>query len=142
MIFKFKFTNLIKAVLTAIILLTAISLIATFYVIFSYTKLPFNKKIFYISTTVICLLFFILSLLLAFIKRYKIVKDKIVLRLGIFKWTFYINKITELSLYQNKLILFTENATYSRIVIDETEYDLFIKTVRDINPKIIYSKNK
>ena len=140
MVYKYKFTKLIWALLIVLTALFLTSLGALIYSLVSYLGLDKWRKVLYASLILLVLFLLLIILTLMFIRRYKIKNDKIYLRLGLFLTIIDINKIVEFKIYSDKLTLFLNDARYTVIVIDKKYFDNFVSEVRKINPLIIYSK--
>ena len=140
MVYKYKFTKLIWALLIVLTTLFLTSLGALIYSLVSYLGLDRWRKVLYASLILLVLFLLLIVLTLMFIRRYKIKNDKIYLRLGLFLTIIDINKIVEFKIYSDKLTLFLNDARYTVIVIDSKYFDNFVSEVRKINPLIIYSK--
>ncbi|MBE5756569.1 MAG: hypothetical protein E7342_02100 [Clostridiales bacterium] len=141
MAYKYKFTKLVWILLGLLTTLFLTSLVSLIYKLISYIGLDDWKKIFYSSLILLVLFLLLIVVALVFIRRYKIKKDKICLRLGLFLTIIDVNKIVEFKIYNGKLTLFLDDARYTVIVIDKKYFDNFVSEVRKINPLIIYSKN-
>jgi hypothetical protein len=140
MVYKYKFTKLIWALLSVLTALFLTSLGALIYSLVSYLGLDKWRKVLYASLILLVLFLLLIVLTLMFIRRYKIKNDKIYLRLGLFLTIIDINKIVEFKIYSDKLTLFLNDTRYTVIVIDKKYFDNFVSEVRKINPLIIYSK--
>ncbi|MBR2614826.1 MAG: hypothetical protein IKC71_04425 [Clostridia bacterium] len=140
MVYKYKFTKLIWALLGVLTALFLTSLGSLIYTLVSYLGLDKWRKVLYASLILLVLFLLLIVLTLMFIRRYKIKNDKIYLRLGLFLTIIDINKIVEFKIYGDKLTLFLNDARYTVIVIDKKYFDNFVSEVRKINPLIIYSK--
>ena len=138
--FKFKF-NTVTWVLLAVVL--ALSIAGLAWNIFSATQFaPINKGKM-ISSIIMCVLCGFLGFLSASVMtggKYVVTDKAIISYMGIIKSTFDINDVTEITHFKksDKLVVYFKPDRYVVIVIAPTQYDLFIKTVRQVNPAITF----
>ena len=136
--FKFKFSPVL---ITMLILLLAVSVLGLtlnlirFFNTLSSEYLGVKPIIF----AVLSLVLFLTAVLTLFFSGYKIKNNELYFFVGLIKITLDIKKVLLIKeLNKKRLFLVYNDAKFTAIIINQKEFSSFIKTLKEVNPKIIY----
>ena len=136
--FKFKFSPVL---ITMLILLLAVSVLGLtlnlirFFNPLSSEYLGVKPIIF----AVLSLVLFLTAVLTIFFSGYKIKNNELYFFIGLIKITLDIKKVLLIKeLNKKRLFLVYNDGKFTAIIINQKEFSSFIKTLKEINPKIIY----
>lgn len=136
--FKFKFSPVL---ITMLILLLAVSVLGLtlnlirFFNPLSSEYLGVKPIIF----AVLSLVLFLTAVLTIFFSGYKIKNNELYFFVGLIKITLDIKKVLLIKeLNKKRLFLVYNDGKFTAIIINQKEFSSFIKTLKEINPKIIY----
>ena len=136
--FKFKFSPVL---ITMLILLLAVSVLGLtlnlirFFNPLSSEHLGVKPIIF----AVLSLVLFLTAVLTIFFSGYKIKNNELYFFVGLIKITLDIKKVLLIKeLNKKRLFLVYNDGKFTAIIINQKEFSSFIKTLKEINPKIIY----
>jgi tRNA U34 2-thiouridine synthase MnmA/TrmU len=88
---------------------------------------------------VLCLGLFITAILTIFFSGYKIKNNELYFYVGLIKITLDIKKVLLIKeLNKKRLFLVYKDGKFTAIIINQKEFSIFIKALKEINPKIIY----
>lgn len=136
--FKFKFS---PALITMLILLLAVSVLGlTLNLIRFFNPLTSEylgvKPIIF---AVLSLVLFLMAVLTIFFSGYKIKNNELYFFVGLIKITLDIKKVLLIKeLNKKRLFLVYNDGKFTAIIINQKEFSSFIKSLKEINPKIIY----
>jgi hypothetical protein len=136
--YKFKFSPVL---ITLLILLLAVSVLGlTLNLIRFFNSLSNEylgvKPIIFV---VLCLGLFITAILTIFFSGYKIKNNELYFYVGLIKITLDIKKVLLIKeLNKKRLFLVYKDGKFTAIIINQKEFSIFIKALKEINPKIIY----
>ena len=140
MVYKFKFSPVVFTFVFIILGLSLVSLTSLIYTLITYGELPVAKKVLYLSLILFTLFIALNALFALIVRKYVIKENGLTLRLGIFKSTVKIEKIVQFTVFNgNKLVAFFDDGKYTVIIVDEKDFDNFVRDVKTFNKKIIYS---
>lgn len=136
--FKFKFSPVL---ITMLILLLAVSVLGLtlnlirFFNPLSSEYLGVKPIIF----AVLSLVLFLTAVLTIFFSGYKIKNNELYFFVGLIKITLDIKKVLLIKeLNKKRLFLVYNDGKFTAIIINQKEFSSFIKTLKELNPKIIY----
>ena len=136
--FKFKFSPVL---ITMLILLLAVSVLGLtlnlirFFNTLSSEYLGVKPIVF----AVLSLVLFLTAVLTLFFSGYKIKNNELYFFVGLIKITLDIKKVLLIKeLNKKRLFLVYNDAKFTAIIINQKEFSSFIKTLKEVNPKIIY----
>ncbi len=136
--FKFKFSPVL---ITMLILLLAVSVLGLtlnlirFFNPLSSEYLGVKPIIF----AVLSLVLFLTAVLTIFFSGYKIKNNELYFFVGLIKITLDIKKVLLIKeLNKKRLFLVYNDGKFTAIIINQKEFSSFIKSLKEINPKIIY----
>ena len=136
--FKFKFSPVL---ITMLILLLAVSVLGLtlnlirFFNTLSSEYLGVKPIIF----AVLSLVLFLTAVLTLFFSGYKIKNNELYFFVGLIKITLDIKKVLLIKeLNKKRLFLVYNDGKFTAIIINQKEFSSFIKTLKEVNPKIIY----
>ena len=136
--FKFKFSPVL---ITMLILLLAVSVLGLtlnlirFFNPLSSEYLGVKPIIF----AVLSLVLFLTAVLTIFFSGYKIKNNELYFFVGLIKIALDIKKVLLIKeLNKKRLFLVYNDGKFTAIIINQKEFSSFIKTLKELNPKIIY----
>lgn len=139
--FRFKYSPVIWLLLSIVIVISLTGMIWNIFNIKEYAWAGAFKITIYALIVIItaCLAIFALSVMVW--GFYIIKNDCLYTQFGFINNKVKISSITQITHFKksDKLVIYFEDNKYSVIVIAPNEYSEFIKTIRQINPKIIYN---
>ena len=143
--YKFDYSVYVLLTLIAICLLTACGTVFSIINVIGYqSDNIIGKVILYSFLLLFNLAVFFFALLLITNCHYSVLKDFIVLRLGLIKTKIPFSKVESFTLFMKseKLVLYYKDGKYSVIVIAKKDFDDFMKAVKKSCPNIIFSVEK
>ena len=140
--YRFKFTTTIWVLLSLVLVLSITGLVWNVFNLIEFLPLNLSKTI---GSAIIV---FINAVLVVFVSsvtlysRYKIKNGCVYLVFGFVFSKIKVEEIVQFSIFKksNKLVAYFSDAKYTVIVISPEDYDDFIASVRELNPKIIFNK--
>ena len=138
--FKFKYTLTIWILLGVVLALSVAGIAWNIFTIVQFAGLNLTKTVSSIIMCVLCAFLGFLATSIMISGKYVVKNDAIISYMGIIKTVFPIKDVTEITHFKksDKLVLYYKPDKYVVIVIDPLCYDDFVKTVRQINPMIIF----
>jgi hypothetical protein len=135
-----KFTYNHHAIVYALLILILIATIIGGY--FSIKGIilsaEMQKIIAYAVLTAIDFLLFVVVTGILFFSQYQIKKNKIIIRLGLFAFSYDIDKVASLTrlIDLKKLFITFKDGRYFFVVIFPVQMEAFIRAIREINPDV------
>lgn len=138
--FRFKYSTAVWLLLSLVVILSAVGMVWNIFNVKEYAWAGALKIAVYVIIALITAFLAILAISVMLYGFYVIKKDCLYTQFGFISSKLKISEITEISHFKksNKLIIYFEKDKYAVIVISPTEYDEFIKALREVNPKIVY----
>ena len=138
--FKFCYPTIVWVLIAIVCIFSLVGLGWNIYNLISFLDSGIVKIISYVVIILLNALLCVVAISLAVYGRYVVKGDYFYACFGIIRSTYSINEVVEIAYFKksNKLVVYFESAEYTVIVIDQKDYDDFVKVLRDINPKIIY----
>ena len=142
--FKYKFTKIFYVLFVVGILLAIWCIYANlkrFILLLKVSDASSTNYVASIISFVIGILAFVFIIPAMISSKYEIKNKQLITKWGLITNKVATKNITNITLFKitEKLVIYYDDDTYSNICIDKSEYDDFVKTLRDSNPKIFYS---
>lgn len=139
--FKFKYSVPVYVLLVIILALTLAGLGLNVFNLISYFDVSTYKFIVYCILSLLNVILFVLALSVLFGGKYVITKEYLYTCFGFIKIKSDINEIISIVLFKKseKCVIYFKDAKYTVIVIDKSQYEQFVLSLRELNPKITYS---
>ena len=141
--FKYKFTKIFYALFAIGILLAIWCIYANlkrFILLLKVSDASSTNYIASLISFVIGILAFVFIIPAMISSKYEIINKQLITSWGLITNKIDIKSITGITMFKitEKLVIYYDDDTYSNICIDKSEYDDFIKALREANPKISY----
>ena len=138
--FRFKYTVLIWVLLTAILWLSLAGVGWNIFNVIEFSRLNAVKTTTYSIILVFSALLCIVVIGVMVYGKYVIKDGKLYTCFGFIRTKIEVEKITAVINFKksDKLVIYFNQNKYAVVVISPSEYDNFISTLREVNPKIAF----
>ena len=138
--FRFKYTVLIWVLLTAILCLSLAGVGWNIFNVIEFSRLNAVKTTTYSIILVFSALLCIVVIGVMVYGKYVIKDGKLYTCFGFIRTKIEVEKITAVIHFKksDKLVIYFNQNKYAVVVISPSEYDNFISTLREVNPKIAF----
>lgn len=139
--FRFKYSTTIWLLLAVVVVLSVAGVAWNIFNIKEYLWAGTLKITVYAVIVAVTGFIAILAISVMAYGFYVVKGENLYVCFGIIRSRMKISEITQISHFKksDKLVVYFTDQKYTVIVISPAEYDLFIKTIREINNKVIYS---
>ena len=139
--FRFKYSATVWVLLAVVVILSTAGMVWNIFNLKEYLWAGAFKVTVYALIVLITAFLSLFALSVMAYGYYVIKKDCLYTQFGFVGSKVKISEITEITHFKksNKLVAYFKDEKYSVIVIEEQNYDEFIKTLREINKEIKYS---
>ncbi len=139
--FRFKYSTAVWLLLSLVVILSATGMFWNIFNIKEYAWAGAFKITVYALIVLITAFLTVFAISVMLYGYYLIKGEFLYTQFGFISSKLKISEITEITHFKksDKLVIYFENNKFAVIVISPTEYEDFIKSIREINQKIIYS---
>ena len=140
--YKFKFSPVLITLVSLLIVISVLGTGINLYRFFNPLLKSFRtvRPIIFFALSVVL---FVLAVLTILRSRYEFKGGELYFIVGVIKFKLGLNQVVLVKEYQNKnLVLCFSDAKFTVVFIQVSEFDSFIKTLRELNPKVLFESSE